>query len=212
MGGMFVERKTKVVIVEDNKLSGLYLDMHIGSSSDYKIVASLPLADDLPEYVSKHKVNLIILNVSAYRDTEPLSIVKSVKSVHPEIKIILYSSLTFSNWMEKGKEYAVESVWHAESSDKTLLEIMGATMNGDSVYPEEIPEVYLGKLALSKLTKKQMQILYYLVFGLTNKDIAEKLFLSANTVKSYLDDIMMKSEIHSRTQLAVQASKLGLIF
>lgn len=85
-------------------------------------------------------------------------------------------------------------------------------MNGDSVYPEEIPEVYLGKLALSKLTKKQMQILYYLVFGLTNKEIAEKLFLSANTVKSYLDDIMMKSEIHSRAQLAVQASKLGFIF
>ncbi|MCR4615849.1 MAG: hypothetical protein K5756_06850 [Clostridiales bacterium] len=42
------------------------------------------------------------------------------------------------------------------------------------------------------------------------KDCGEKMFLSANTVKSYLDEIMVASGIHSRTELAVCASKLSI--
>ena len=45
---------------------------------------------------------------------------------------------------------------------------------------------------------------------MTNKEIAERMYLSVNTVKSYLDDIMDASGIHSRTELAVRSSKLGL--
>ena len=88
---------------------------------------------------------------------------------------------------------------------------MDRTMAGESVYPEEAPGVMLGDLSASELTARQRSLLRYLTEGCSNREIAELLHLSPNTVKDYLDDIMEKAGIHSRTALAAQAARLGIV-
>ena len=90
-------------------------------------------------------------------------------------------------------------------------EVMDRTMAGESVYPGAAPGVALGSLPASDLTHQQRNILRLLVEGLSNREIGERLFLSSNTVKDYLDDLMEKSGIHSRTALVAQASRLGIV-
>ena len=84
-------------------------------------------------------------------------------------------------------------------------------MAGESVYPKKVPDVMLGSLPAPELTKKQRSLLRLLTEGLSNREIAEKMYLSPNTVKEYLDDLMERSGIHSRTALAAQASRLGIV-
>ena len=47
--------------------------------------------------------------------------------------------------------------------------------------------------------------------GLSNREIAEKMYLSPNTIKEYLDDLMDQTGIHSRTALVAQASRVGIV-
>ncbi|MBO7384788.1 MAG: response regulator transcription factor, partial [Clostridia bacterium] len=58
---------------------------------------------------------------------------------------------------------------------------------------------------------QQRNMLRLLVEGLSNREIAERLFISPNTVKDYMDDLMEKTGIHSRTALVAQASRLGIV-
>ena len=88
---------------------------------------------------------------------------------------------------------------------------MDRTMAGESVYPEKAPGISLGRLPVSSLTRQQRSILRLLTEGRSNREIAEQLYLSPNTVKDYLDDLMDKADIHSRTALAAQASRLGVV-
>jgi LuxR family maltose regulon positive regulatory protein len=61
------------------------------------------------------------------------------------------------------------------------------------------------------LTEREMEILRLLAIGLSNREIAEQLFLAVGTVKKYTSNIYGKLSVHSRTQAAAKARELGLL-
>ena len=202
--------KIKVVVVDYQRFARMYVDMYITSSPRFELVASLPFASDALSYLKENSAEMVILDLLMERGIDGMSAAAEIKKNYPQIKIILATSLADPEWMAQAREIGVESFWYKEYSKLPLIEIMERTANGESVYDDELPEVYLGTLAVSELTSRQKTLLCLLVEGLTNKEIAERMYISANTVKSYLDDIMNASGIHSRTELAVRSSKLGL--
>ena len=134
-----------------------------------------------------------------------------IKRAYPQVKIILATSMADTDWLDKAREAGIESFWFKTYSDISLLEVMDRTMAGESIYPEKAPEVSLGSLPAAELTRQQRRLLKLLTQGLSNKEIAEQMHLSPNTVKDYLDDLMDRTGIHSRTMLVAQASRLGIV-
>ncbi len=61
------------------------------------------------------------------------------------------------------------------------------------------------------LSEREIEVLKLIASGLTNQDIAEKLFISLNTVRTHTKNINSKLDVHSRTQAVARAKKLGLI-
>ena len=202
--------KIKVVVVDDQRFARMYVDMYIANSPRFELSASLPYASDALSYLKENSADMLILDVLMERGIDGMTAAAQIKKSYPDLKIILATSLADPQWMEQAKAIGIESFWYKEYSKLPLIDIMERTANGESVYDDELPEVYLGELPVSELTPRQKTLLCLLVEGLTNKEIAERMYLSANTVKSYLDDIMDASGIHSRTELAVRSSKLGL--
>ena len=205
-----LNEKIKVVVVDDQRFARMYVDMYVKTSTRYELTASLPFAEDLFPYLENHTPDIIIIDVVMEKGINGLAAAIKVKKLYPDIKIILATSMAESGWMEQAKAGGIESFWYKEYSKMSLLEIMDRTADGERVYSDDAPETYLGLISSGELTVKQKIILGYLIEGLTNKEIAEKMKLSVNTVKSYLDDIMEMSGIHSRTELAVKASRLEL--
>ena len=204
------KEKIKVVVADDQRFARMYVDMQIKTSPRYEVVASLPLAGDVVEYLKDHDADLVILDVVMERGEDGITAAAKIKKTHPQTKIILCTSMAEKEWMERAKQIGVESFWYKEYSRIPLLEIMDRTVSGESVYSDEVPEIYLGKLPVSRLSAQQKEVLRYLIIGMTNREIANAMYLSPNTVKSYIDDLMSDTDIHSRTELAVRASKLGL--
>ncbi|MBF2001153.1 MAG: response regulator transcription factor [Synechococcales cyanobacterium M58_A2018_015] len=64
---------------------------------------------------------------------------------------------------------------------------------------------------LEPLTAREKEVLELIVAGYSNLDIAKQLMISVGTVKSHVRNLMNKMAANSRTQLAVQALRLGLV-
>jgi two-component system NarL family response regulator len=60
-------------------------------------------------------------------------------------------------------------------------------------------------------TLREIEILRLIAEGLTNRDISERLCLSENTVKSYIQDLYQKLDAHSRIEAVMRATKWGLL-
>ena len=202
----------KVVIVDDEMISRGYMELFIKPSRRYEIAASLPFAADALAWCRENEPpDLIILDVMMASGVDGLTAAARIKRDFPRVRIIVTTSMADTDWLEKARQAGVESFWFKTYSDISLLEVMDRTMAGESVYPGAAPGVALGSLPASELTHQQRNILRLLVEGLSNREIGERLFLSPNTVKDYLDDLMEESGIHSRTALVAQASRLGIV-
>ena len=205
-----MQDKIKVVVVDDQRLARMYVDLFVQSSTRYELAASIPLARDALEWCRTHPADLVIMDVVMEQGLDGLSAAEILKRERPELRIILATSMAQPEWMVQARAAGIESFWYKEYSRLPLLEIMDRTMAGEHVYADDPPQAMLGELSTGELSGREKQLLTCLTLGQTNKEIAEQLHLSPRTVKNYLDELMDKTGIHSRTELAVKASRLGL--
>ena len=202
----------RVVITDDEVISRGYMELFIKPSKRYEIAATLPFAQDVLTWCANNPLpDLIIMDVMMTEGIDGLTAAQEIKKLYPDVKIVLATSMADIDWVDKAKQAGIESFWFKTYSDISLLEVMDKTMNGASVYPESAPDVMLGALCASDLTRQQRSLLRHLTEGLSNREIADAMHLSVNTVKDYLDGLMEKTGIHSRTALAAQASRLGIV-
>ena len=207
-----MQDKIRVVVVDDQRLARMYVDLFVKSSTRYELAASIPFASDALDWCRTHPADLVIMDVVMEQGMDGLTAAARLKREHPEIKIIMATSLAQPEWMATAQAAGIESFWYKEYSKLPLLEIMDRTMDGERVYADDPPQAMLGNVSTGELTGQEKQLLSCLTLGIPNKEIAQRLHLSPRTVKNYLGSLMDKTGIRTRTELAVKASKLGLDF
>ena len=203
--------RIRVVVVDDQNISRGFFEMYVRATNRYELTASFRTAQEAMDYVDEHEADLMILDVMMQEGIDGLTAAGRIKQKHPDLKIILTTSTSETSWEDKAREIGVESFWYKEYDDHSLIEIMDRTAGGESVYPAEPPRVSFGRISRSDLTDRELDVLRELTGSLTNEEIAERLHISANTVKRHLQNIMEKTGFGSRLDLAMNARLLGLV-
>ena len=91
------------------------------------------------------------------------------------------------------------------------MDIVTRTLKGESIYPDNTPVVTLGLAKSSDFTPKEIEVLRLLTTGAGNDEIAEKLDISQNTVKTHIKHLLEKTGFETRTQLAIQSRVTGFV-
>ncbi len=203
--------RIKVVVVDDQNVARGFFEMHIKTSLRYELVRSLPAADLAITYLEQHPVDLVIMDIVMRYGMDGLSAAEQIKKRFPQVKVILVTSMAEATWEKRAKLAGIESFWYKEYSEEPLIEIMDRTMNGESVYPSDAPVVQFGKVTTQELTERELDVLRELTSGATNEEIAQHLFISVNTVKRHIQNLMDKSGYKNRLALAINATSLGLV-
>lgn len=201
----------KIMIVDDQSVSRQMFELYIDRSPNYEVIYSLDTAMFADTYILKTKPDLIIMDILMQDTSNGLEAAEKIKKINPQIKIIAVTSMPEVSWMEKAKAIGIESFWYKEASEESILNIIERTLAGESIYPEETPVVQLGLAKSTEFTPKEIQVLRLLTTGAVNEEIAEKMAISSNTVKTHIQHLMQKTGFKSRTQLAIQARLSGLV-
>lgn len=201
----------KVMIVDDQFVSRELFTLYIRQSPKYEVVYSIDTAMFADTYVLKSPIDLVIMDILMQDGSNGLDAAEKIKQLRPDIKIIAVTSMPEVSWMERAKKIGIDSFWYKEVSEKTILEIMDRTLAGESIYPSETPEVQLGLTKSTDLTSREIEVLRLLTTGAWNEEIAEKLYISPNTVKTHIKHLLEKTGFSSRTQLAIQSRITGFV-
>lgn len=199
------------MIVDDQFVSREMFKLYIDQCPNYEVVYCIDTAMFADTYVLKDDLDLIIMDILMEDGSNGLDAAEKIKKLKPNIKIIAVTSMPEISWMDRAKKIGIDSFWYKEVSEKTILEIIERTLAGESIYPEETPEVKLGLTKSTELTPREIQVLRLLTTGVGNDEIAERLNISQNTVKTHIKHLLDKTGFNTRTQLAIQARITGFV-
>ncbi len=206
------KKPLQVIVADEEMIFRDYMEMVFRPLKDYQIKAVLSCAEDALVWCRTGPLpDLVIMDVVMSRGINGLAATREIKKNWPVVKVIIATAMADADWLEKTREGGADSIWLKNYPEQSLPEVMDRTMAGEHVYPKTVPDIMLGNLPVARLNRQQRAILRLLTEGRSNREIAERIFLSPNTVKDYLDDLMEKTGIHSRTALAVRASRLRIV-
>ena len=206
-----MSERYKVLVVDDLYIARSFFEIHVELTTRYELAASLASAEQAVAWCMEHPVDLVIMDVMMTYGLDGLTCARTIKSNHPQIRIILTTSTAETKWIEKAKKAKIDSFWFKEYSDIPLTEVMDRTMNGESVYPGVPPNPDFGEVTKYDLSERELEVLRELTRNLTNEEIAEELHISPHTVKRHIENMLAKTGYKSRVDLAVNAKVLGLV-
>jgi len=200
-----------VLLVEDSKITRDMLEGYIDGSQDYLLIAALENAANAEIICTRGTVDLILMDVCTADDESGLEAAAKIKKHHPNIRIIIMTSMPEYSFIQKAKAAGCNSFWYKEYGETDLLEVMDRTMRGESVYPNETPVVSIGNADSNELTERELIVLRQLALGYKYEEIAENLKVSANTVKYHIKNLLAKTGYRSTLQLVVDVVSKRLI-
>ena len=206
-----MNEKTKVLVVDDQYVARSFFELHVQMSQNYELVSSVANAEQAVAYCMEHPVDLVIMDVMMKYGLDGLTCAKTIKNNNRKIRIILTTSTAEAKWIEKARQAGIESFWFKEYSDIPLTEVMDRTMQGESVYPGDLPNPGFGDTVKVDLSERELEVLRELTRNRTNDEIAEILHISTFTVKRHIQNMLAKTGYKNRIDLAVNAKTLGLV-
>ncbi len=206
-----MSERFRVVVVDDQYLARGFFEGLIRMSEKYELAASLSVADQAVDWCLDHPVDLVIMDVMMKCGLDGITCARTIKANNPEVKIILTTSMAEVEWIDKARRAKVESFWFKEYSAISLTEVIDRTMNGESVYPDSPPNPEFGSAKKADLTEREQDVLRELTRNYTNEEIAQRLNISVNTVRTHIQHMLEKTGYRNRIDLAVNAKALGLV-
>lgn len=200
-----------VMIVEDQKMIRSLLESYIEKAEGYKLIASVSSAAKAPEICDAQSIDLIFMDVQTEHRENGLEAVKIIKQTHPNIKIIVVTSLVDFEVLKNARLNGADSLWYKDVDEEALLDIVNRTMNGEHVFPDAPPVVEIGTAKSTEFTKTELVVLRYLVKGLSYAKIANEMGIEVTTVKYHITNMLHKTNFENKLQLALAVSNEKMI-
>ena len=202
----------QVLIADDYRMvRQMFEEILKSAEGRYTLAGTAENAEQAAAFCRSHRVDLVIMDVVMGTGKDGIEAAAVIKECCPQTKILLVTSMPEHSFIKRARAAGIESFWHKELQDAPLLDVIDRTMRGESVYPAQMPEVWLGNTVSTELTARELDVLHELVGGASNAEIAEALGIAERSVKQHITDMLNKTGFKSRLQLAVRARSGGLV-
>ena len=206
---------TTILIVDDHRLFAdvvAYALEQLGAS----VVGPVGTAAEAVEMAAAEDPDVVLLDL-ALPDGDGIDVGRRILALHPETIVLALSASTDPRAATEAVEAGFRGFVPKEARLPTVVEAIQAALDGRStvIRPTHTPTslrsgVSAGLLA-GGLTTREREILELLVAGLGSRAIAEELRISVNTVRTHVQSVLTKLQVHSRLEAAAFAVRHDLV-
>lgn len=201
--------KKNVLICDDQYLPRQLFSMLVNGSGKYTVVKELQTANGAADYCRENPVDLVIMDIVMLDGSNGLDAAELIKKDNPGTKVLIVTSMPESKYLERARKIGVDSFWYKEVEDEQLISVVDRTMNGEKVFPDQVPSVNIGWAKSNDFTGRELDVLRLMTKGLTDAEIADELSISYETVRSHVKNMTSKTGL-SRVRLAIEARVNGI--
>ena len=207
-----------VVVCDDHKVLAEGMAAMLGAEEDIEIVGLAGTVAEVIELADKYSPDVILLDYEL-PDGDGVAATVALKRSHPEIQVVMLTSFTDEAVLVAALEAGCSGYLtkHAGSQavvDGVRLAAAGEALISPAMLAQLLPRLTDtgGRVSVGfGLSARELEVLELFADGASTKTIADRLHLSANTVRNYSQAILTKLDVHSRLEAVAVAVRGGVI-
>ncbi len=216
----------RVLIIEDDPLVQLGIEQALADLTPLKVIETVDDGYLAIEAAFKHEPELILMDIGL-PGLDGIETTRRIKEKLIKTKVVMLTSHSSEDEVLAAFSSGADAYCLKGGRIDGLLSAIATVTQGGVYLDAKIAHIALdsfkqsaalslessleNEAALSDLSEREREVLELLVEGLSNPEIASRLFISTNTVKAHMRGLMNKLAANDRVQVAVKALRAGLI-
>ena len=197
-----------VVLVDDHRVVTRGLRSFLESFSDLQVTGMAASGEELLEKLGEWKPQVVVLDLLMPGGIDGIETTRRLVGLFPDVRVVALTASTDSARMVAVLRAGATGYVRKDADPELLLQAARAVACGrSSIDPSAAGEALGGLTASAVLSPREIEVLRETVTGRSNREIAERLFIAEETVKTHVARLLEKLELKNRTQLVVYAMK-----
>ncbi len=209
--------KIKLLIVDDHEVVRCGLKTLL-ADTDIEVVAEVSTGEAAIRYALENDPDVILMDIRM-PGGDGLTSLGRIKLDKPEMPILMLSTFDNPTYIARSVALGASGYLLKGCTRDALIKAIRTSAAGESAWTRDELRRVTGALATPRLTadievpltQRESEVLRQLAYGLTNKEIAQALHISYETVKEHVQHILRKIGVSDRTQAAVWAVRKELV-
>lgn len=200
----------RILVVDDDALIRDSLKMLLELEKDFEVIGTACDGQQAFDWCQRHKPDIVLMDIRMPVLDGVLG-TKKIKASYPDVRVVILTTFQDDEYIKEALKNGAEGYILKSQPADSIVESLRAVAKGNIVLERNVAsslsamlkEVNSGKKDACHLTERELGILELIGQGLSNREIAETLFLSEGTVRNYVTGLLEKLNLRDRTQLAI---------
>jgi two-component system response regulator DevR len=205
----------RVFLLDDHEMVREGICNFLETDSDIEVVGQAATVAEAFARIPLARPDVAILDVRL-EDGSGIEVCREIRSSNPEIACLMLTSFAddealYASVMAGASGYVLKQIRARDLIDDVKKVAGGASLMDSRAVArvvERIANPPKASVALSRLSPQERRLLDFIAQGLTNRQIAEAMFLSEKTIKNYMTGLLTKLDMNNRTEAAIFATRL----
>lgn len=206
---------TNILLAEDQSLIRQGLKIMIETDAEFQVTGEASNGKEAVELCERQSFDLAILDIRMPVMTG-LEAMRIIRNRWPGMVILILTTFNDEEYALEALKYKANGYLLKDGNSEELIRSIRSVLDGglvieDHVAAKVMPILMKRQTALlemdESLTDRELDIIFCIGDGMSNQEIASKLFLSVGTIKNQISVILNKLNLRDRTQIAIYATK-----
>ncbi len=198
------------LIVDDHEVVREGLRLSLSRAPNIRVIGEASDGESAVALAERRRPHVVIMDVRM-PGMDGLQATKILSERLPETSVLIFTAYSERSLLGRGLESGAKGYILKEAPHQTLLRAIEKVAAGEGYVDPALMPAFLTKDRDDMLTGREREILQLLADGMSNADVAQRLFISQETVKSHVRHILAKLEADTRTHAVAIALREAII-
>jgi DNA-binding NarL/FixJ family response regulator len=205
----------RIMLADDHKVLLDGLVMMLEEIDNIHVVATAANGQEVLSQMESCKVDVLLMDIQM-PVLDGYETAKIISTKFPEVKVLILSMHSERVYIERMYSAGISGYLLKSAGKEEIIEAIERVFDGQSYFSPDVAAAMLKNnssdktsITSSELTRREREILGHIASGLTNPEIAEKLYLSVDTIKTHRKNMMRKLDVNNTAGLVKYAMHHG---
>src|SRR5580692_4798743 len=200
----------KVLIVDDHPVVRLGLRTMLESEENISVTGTAGSAKEALAEVQKLQPDVVLMDLRM-PEMEGAEAIAELRRIEPNIRILVLTNYEEDEYILRALQAGALGYLLKSTPQEEIVKAVEMVHEDKRCVPPNIAQRLFETMTREELSQRELEVLTLVAMGLTNKDIAERRFISDKTARNHVGNCLMKLSAKDRTEAATIAIRRGLI-